>query len=58
VPFLVEDELKRLGGKFEKVANWQPFTITDGHLITGQNPASSTVTAKALLALMATLQKA
>lgn len=58
VPFLVEDELKRLGGKFEKVANWKPFTITDGHLITGQNPASSTVTAKALLALMATLQKA
>ena len=58
VPFLVEDELKRLGGRFEKVANWQPFTITDGHLITGQNPASSTVTAKALLALMATLQKA
>jgi putative intracellular protease/amidase len=50
--------LKRLGGKFEKVANWQPFTITDGHLITGQNPSSSTVTAKALLALMATLQKA
>jgi putative intracellular protease/amidase len=58
VPFLVEDELIRLGGKFEKVANWQPFTITDGHLITGQNPGSSTVTAKALLALMATLQKA
>jgi putative intracellular protease/amidase len=58
VPFLVEDELQRLGGKFEKVANWEPFTITDGHLITGQNPASSTVTAKALLALMATLQKA
>jgi putative intracellular protease/amidase len=58
VPFLVEDELKRLGGTFEKVANWQPFTITDGHLITGQNPSSSTVTAKALLALMATLQKA
>jgi putative intracellular protease/amidase len=58
VPFLVEDELQRLGGKFEKVANWEPFTITDGHLITGQNPASSTVTAKALLALMATLHKA
>ena len=52
VPFLVEDELKRLGGKFEKVANWQSFAITDGRLITGQNPASSTAGAQALLALL------
>jgi len=49
VPFLVEDELKRLGGLFEKVGNWKVFTITDGRLITGQNPASSTAAAKALL---------
>jgi len=49
VPFLVEDELLRLGATFEKLANWQPFTITDGRLITGQNPASSTVTAQSLL---------
>jgi putative intracellular protease/amidase len=54
VPFLVEDELRRLGGNFEKVADWQPFAITDGRLITGQNPASSEVTAKALLNLMST----
>ena len=53
VPFLVEDELKRLGGKFEKVADWQSFAITDGLLITGQNPASSTAGAKHLLALLA-----
>jgi putative intracellular protease/amidase len=49
VPFLVEDELKRLGATFEKVPNWQPFSIVDGRLITGQNPASSTSTAHALL---------
>jgi putative intracellular protease/amidase len=49
VPFLVEDELKRLGAIFEKVPNWQPFSIVDGRLITGQNPASSTGTAEALL---------
>src|SRR5512142_2260500 len=49
VPFLVEDELKRLGALFEKVPNWQPFAIVDGRLITGQNPASSTSAAKALL---------
>lgn len=53
VPFLVEDELLRLGAIFEKKANWQPFSITDGRLITGQNPASSTSAALALLELMA-----
>jgi putative intracellular protease/amidase/predicted enzyme related to lactoylglutathione lyase len=53
VPFLVEDELLRLGAVFEKKANWQPFSITDGRLITGQNPASSTSAAQALLKLMA-----
>ena len=56
VPFLVEDELKRLGGFFEKVANWQSFAITDGHLITGQNPASSTAGAQALLKLLSEMQ--
>jgi putative intracellular protease/amidase len=53
VPFLVEDELLSLGAIFEKKANWQPFAITDGRLITGQNPASSTGAALALLELMA-----
>ena len=52
VPFLVEDELKRLGGLFEKVPNWKVFTITDGRLITGQNPASSTEAGQALLKLL------
>ncbi len=51
VPFLVEDELLRLGAIFEKMANWQPFAIVDGRLITGQNPASSTGAAQALLKL-------
>src|SRR5689334_9076758 len=53
VPFLVEDELLRLGAVFEKKANWQPFSIVDGRLVTGQNPASSTSAAQALLKLMA-----
>ncbi len=44
VPFLVEDELKRLGGHYEKVGDWQSLAIVDGHLITGQNPASSKAT--------------
>jgi putative intracellular protease/amidase len=49
VPFLVEDELTRLGAMFEKLPNWQPFSIVDGRLITGQNPASSTNAAQNLL---------
>src|SRR5215475_6235016 len=53
VPFLVEDELLRLGAIFEKVRNWQPLSIVDGRLITGQNPASSTVTAQNLLKVVA-----
>ena len=56
VPFLVEDELKRLGGLYEKKANWESFAITDGILITGQNPASSTAGAQALIKLLASVK--
>ena len=49
VPFLVEDMLKQNGGKYSKEADWQPHVVTDGLLITGQNPASSEDAAKALL---------
>ncbi|SAI54931.1 General stress protein 18 [Bordetella ansorpii] len=49
VPFLVEDELKKLGGRYERGDDWQPYIVGDGMLITGQNPASSEPAAKALL---------
>jgi putative intracellular protease/amidase len=52
VPFLLEDELKRLGGRYEKGADWQSFTIVDGHLITGQNPASSFAVATELVNML------
>jgi putative intracellular protease/amidase len=52
VPFLVEDMLKEKGGKFSKAADWQPHVVVDGHLITGQNPASSEAAAHALLAAL------
>ena len=58
VPFLVEDELRRLGGLFEKAPNWQSFVITDGRLVTGQNPASSTAGAQALLKVLSTIRPA
>ncbi|MCW8103246.1 hypothetical protein OOZ58_43085, partial [Streptomyces tauricus] len=41
VPFLVEDELKSLGGHYSKIGDWEPYVVQDGQLITGQNPASS-----------------
>jgi putative intracellular protease/amidase len=51
VPFLGEDELMRLGAIFEKRADWQPFSVVDDRLITGQNPASLTVAAQNVLNL-------
>ena len=52
VPFLVEDMLKSAGGQYSQAATWQPHVVTDGLLITGQNPASSESAAQALLALL------
>lgn len=49
VPFLVEDELALLGGLYSKGPDWQPHIVSDGLLITGQNPASSVGVAQALL---------
>jgi len=49
VPFLVEDMLKQNGARYSKLADWQPYVVTDGLLITGQNPASSGPAAQALL---------
>lgn len=52
VPFLVEDMLKSHGGNYSKKGDWESYTITDGKLVTGQNPASSEAAAEALLALL------
>ena len=49
VPFLVEDMLVENGGVYSKAADWQPYVVTDGKLITGQNPASSGPAAHAVL---------
>ncbi len=52
VPFLVEDMLKANGGLYQKGADWASFVLTDGKLVTGQNPASSEEAAHKLLALL------
>lgn len=50
VPFLVEDMLREKGGIYSKGADWSSHAVTDGQLVTGQNPQSSEVAAEALLA--------
>ena len=52
VPFLVEDMLKKNGGNYSKGGDWQPYVVSDGLLITGQNPASSEPAAEALLKML------
>ncbi|GIC79025.1 type 1 glutamine amidotransferase domain-containing protein [Moritella sp. F3] len=50
VPFLLEDEIVKRGGDYQKVADWTPFAVQDGLIITGQNPASSALVAEKLIA--------
>ncbi len=49
VPFLLQDMLESNGGLYHKGEDWQSFVVTDGQLITGQNPASSAAAARAVL---------
>lgn len=52
VPFLLEDEFKKLGGNYSKGPDWGSYVKKDGLLITGQNPASSEEAAEVLLDLL------
>ena len=52
VPFLLEDELKKLGGIYSKKEDWASYVIEDGLLISGQNPASSNDVAKKLISVL------
>lgn len=52
VPFLLEDALKEKGALYSKSDDWNSYAITDGKLITGQNPGSSEAVAKELLKLL------
>jgi putative intracellular protease/amidase len=54
VPFLLEDALQSNGATYSKLADWQPYAVEDGLLITGQNPASSRLVAEKLLAQLNT----
>lgn len=52
IPFLLEDELQAKGGIYTRAADWAPHIVTDGLLLTGQNPASSGPAAEALLKMV------
>lgn len=52
VPYLVEDQLVELGGYYQKTEDWNSFAIVDGLIITGQNPASSSAVAEALINML------
>ena len=52
VPFLVENVLIANGGDYSKGPDWGSYVLTDGKLVTGQNPGSSREAAEALLGLL------
>lgn len=52
VPFSLEDMLKGRGARYKKAADWAPFAVQDGLLITGQNPASAQLVAEKLMAAL------
>jgi putative intracellular protease/amidase len=52
VPFLLEDRLRELGGRYSRGPDWASYVVVDGLLVTGQNPASAVETAGALISLL------
>lgn len=52
VPFSTEQELKKRGAIYEQAANWKEFAISDGRIVTGQNPASGAAVASKVLAII------
>lgn len=52
VPFLLEDKLKERGAIYHKAKPWQENIIISDRLITGQNPASATKLAEAIIKVL------
>lgn len=52
VPFELESALRGQGALFHKGEPWQPFSIADGKLVTGQNPASAKGVAEKMIAIL------
>lgn len=52
VPFLLESKLIERGATVEKAANFQEKVVVSDRLVTGQNPASATGVAQAMVGLL------
>jgi putative intracellular protease/amidase len=52
VPFELEDALKNRGAKYSAAAPWQAYVVTDGRLVTGQNPASAKGVAESVIKIL------
>ena len=52
VPFDLQAALTKQGATYHTVPPWQPFSIADGNLVTGQNPASAKGTAQKIVAIL------
>ncbi|HRI68616.1 MAG TPA: type 1 glutamine amidotransferase domain-containing protein [Polyangium sp.] len=58
VPFLLEDALKKQGAEHVAAPAWKANTIVHERLVTGQNPASASGVAKAMIELISQSQSA
>ena len=52
MPFLLETALVDRGARYERAALWQEHVVTDGRLVTGQNPASAVGVGRAVAELV------
>jgi len=52
VPFLLESEMQSKGAIFVAADNFKPNVVVDQRLVTGQNPASATAAAEAIVQLL------
>jgi len=52
VPFLLESEMQSKGAIFVAAKNFKPNVVVDQRLVTGQNPASATAAAEAIVQLL------
>jgi putative intracellular protease/amidase len=52
VPFLLADRLIERGARHHAAPNFQPKVVVSERLVTGQNPASATGVAEAMLTLL------
>jgi putative intracellular protease/amidase len=50
VPYLLASTLKARGALHQPAPNWSEQVVTDGHLVTGQNPASARGVGEAVVA--------